>query len=60
MFGGEGIRAGTPSEQFAGLRLPAPDLWAWFFACHVALTDDLKSVNTVYMHQTKPTGMQRN
>lgn len=63
MFGGKGIRAGTHSERkrnrFARLRLPSPDLWVWFFACHVALMDDLQSVNTVYMHQTKRTGMQR-
>lgn len=37
----KGSRLGLTVNIFAGLRLPAPDLWAWFFACHVASTDDL-------------------
>lgn len=41
MSGGEGIRAGTHSEQICWAQATSPDLWAWFFVCHVALTDDL-------------------
>lgn len=37
----KGSGLGLAVSRFAGLRLSAPDLWAWFFTCHVALTHDL-------------------
>lgn len=37
----KGSGLGLTVSRYAGLRLPAPDLWAWFIACHVALPDDL-------------------
>lgn len=37
----KGSGLGLTVSRFARLRLPAPDPWAWFFVCHVALPDDL-------------------
>lgn len=41
MFGREGIRAGTHSEQICWAQATSPRPMGLFFACHVALPDDL-------------------